>query len=140
MIALFGRAGMREFAEHFNDPRVAAFREKCLMALDPEVDLAYPKRWIGKVTVETADGRTLHGRVDEPKGDPGNTLTRNELEQKALRLAEFSGAATPEEMSRIFAQIWNLTRVTEIKSSLNEEPSDAIAQPPFLSVRSRQPA
>jgi len=23
MIALFGRAGMKEFAEHFNDPRVA---------------------------------------------------------------------------------------------------------------------
>jgi 2-methylcitrate dehydratase PrpD len=107
------------------------------MALDPEVDHAYPKRWIGKVTVETADGRILHGRVDEPRGDPGNTLTRNEVEQKALRLAEFSGAATAEEMSRIFAQIWNLTRVTKIKTFLNLEPSDAIAQPPFLSVRSR---
>jgi len=140
MIALFGCAGMREFAEHFNDPRVAAFREKCLMALDPEVDLAYPKRWIGKVTVETADGRTLHGRVDEPKGDPGNTLTRSELEQKALRLAEFSRAATPEEMNRIFMQIWNLTRITEIKSFLIVEPSDAIAQPPFIALRSRQPA
>jgi 2-methylcitrate dehydratase PrpD len=137
MIALFGRAGMSEFVDHFDDPRVAAFREKCVMALDPEVDQAYPKRWIGKVTVETADGRTLHGRVDEPKGDPGNTLTRGELEQKALRLAEFSGAATPEEMSRIFTQIWNLTRITKIKSFLNLESSDAIAQPPFLFVRSR---
>jgi 2-methylcitrate dehydratase PrpD len=137
MIALFGRAGMAEFVDHFNDPRVAAFREKCVMVLDPEVDHAYPKRWIGKVTVETADGRTLHGRVDEPKGDPGNTLTRSELEQKALRLAEFSGAATPEEMSRIFTQIWNLTRVTKINGFLNLESSDAIAQPPFLSVRSR---
>jgi 2-methylcitrate dehydratase PrpD len=101
------------------------------------VDHAYPKRWIGKVTVDTTDGRTLHGRVDEPKGDPGNTLTRGELEQKATRLAEFSGAATSEEMSRIFTQIWNLTRITKIKSFLNSESSDAIAQPPFLSVRSR---
>ena len=25
-----------------------------------------PRRWIGKVTVHTQDGRTLHGRVDEP--------------------------------------------------------------------------
>jgi 2-methylcitrate dehydratase PrpD len=128
---------MKEFVDHFNDTRVAAFREKCVMALDPEVDQAYPKRWIGKVTVETADGRTLHGRVDEPKGDPGNTLTRSELEQKALRLAEFSGAATPEEMSGIFTQVWDLTRITKIKSFLNLESSDAIAQPPFLSVRSR---
>jgi 2-methylcitrate dehydratase PrpD len=137
MIALFGRAGMAEFADHFNDPRVAAFRERCAMALDTEVDQAYPQSWIGKVTVETADGRTLRGRVDEPKGDPGNTLTRSELEQKALRLAEFSGAATAEEMSRIFTQIWNLTRITKIKSFLNLESPDAIAQPPFLSVRSR---
>jgi 2-methylcitrate dehydratase PrpD len=87
--------------------------------------------------VETADGRTLRGRVDEPKGDPGNTLTRSELEQKALRLAEFTGAATPEEMKRIFSQIWNLTRIAKIRSFLNVESSDAIAQPPFLSVRSR---
>ena len=137
MIALFGRAGMTEFVDHFNDPRVAAFRERCAMALDPEVDQAYPENWIGKVTVETADGRTLRGRVDEPKGDPGNTLTRSELEHKALRLAEFSGAATAEEMSRIFTQIWNLTRITKIKSLLKLESPDAIAQPPFLSVRSR---
>ena len=137
LIALFGRAGMKEFAEHFSDSRVAIFREKCVMVFDPEVDRAYPKSWIGKVSVETVDGRILHGRVDEPKGDPGNTLTRSELEQKALRLAEFTGAATPEEMSRIFTQIWNLTHVTKIECFLNLEAPDAIAQPPFLSVRSR---
>ena len=137
LIALFGRAGMTEFVDHFSDPRVAAFREKCVMALDPEVDHAYPKSWIGKVTVETADGRTLHGRMDEPKGDPGNTLTRSELKQKALRLAESSGAATAEEMIRIFTQIWNMTRITKIQSFLSLEPADAISKPPFLSVRSR---
>src|SRR5216683_4995121 len=38
MIALYGRAGMSEFVDHFDDSRVAAFREKCVMALDPEVD------------------------------------------------------------------------------------------------------
>ena len=137
MIAQFGRAGMTEFVDHFNDPRVAAFRERCAMALDPEVDQAYPENWIGKVTVETADGRTLRGRVDEPKGDPGNTLTRSELEQKALRLAEFSGAATAAEMSPIFAEIWKLARVTKIKGFFSPESSNVLAQPPFLSIRSR---
>ena len=52
------------------------------MELDPEVDAAYPARWIGKVTVHTIDGRVLHGRVDEPKGDPGNTLSRAELHRQ----------------------------------------------------------
>jgi 2-methylcitrate dehydratase PrpD len=138
MIALYGRAGMAEFSDHFKDPGVAGFCQKCEMVFDAEVDREYPKRWIGKVTVETAGGRTLHGRVDEPKGDPGNTLTRSEIEQKALRLAEFSGAASPEEMRGIFAQVWNLARISKIKHFLNLEPTDAIAQPPFVSVRSRQ--
>jgi 2-methylcitrate dehydratase PrpD len=87
---------------------VAAFRDKVSMALDPEVDGAYPARWIGKVTVYTTDGRTLHGRVDEPKGDPGNTLSRAELEEKAYRLAEFGGVATRDEMKAAIGAIWNL--------------------------------
>jgi 2-methylcitrate dehydratase PrpD len=33
--------------------------------------------------------------VDEPKGDPGNTLSREEITAKALRLAAFSGGAMP---------------------------------------------
>ena len=92
MIATFRRAGLAEFEQHFRDPRVVAFRERVRMVLDPEVDAAYPQRWIGKVDVETTDGRTLTGRVDEPKGDPGNTLSRAEIEDKALRLADWSGA------------------------------------------------
>ena len=95
----------------FRDPRTLAFADKVHMALDPEVDAAYPARWIGKVTVETADGRTLQGRVDEPKGDPGNTLSRPEIEAKALRLAAFTSAATPAEMQGVFQRIRTLADV-----------------------------
>ena len=114
LIALFQRAGLKEFDEHYSDPQVAAFRDKVEMVLDAEVDRAYPARWIGKVTVETADGRVLHGRVDEPRGDPGNTLTRGEIEEKALRLATYSGAATLAEMAVVFAQVRHLTSIEEI--------------------------
>jgi 2-methylcitrate dehydratase PrpD len=114
LIALFQRAGLKEFDERFNDPRVAAFSAKVEMLLDREVDQAYPARWIGKVTVETADGRVLYGRVEEPRGDPGNTLTRGEIEEKALRLANYSGAASPAEMASVFAQIRQLTSIEEI--------------------------
>jgi 2-methylcitrate dehydratase PrpD len=114
MIAAFRRAGMAEFESHFNDERIAAFREKVVMVLDAEVDQAYPVRWIGKITVETIDGRTLSGRVEEPKGDPGNTLSRPELEEKALGLAEFSGAATESEMRGVFERIWNIARTKNV--------------------------
>jgi 2-methylcitrate dehydratase PrpD len=111
MIALEGRAGLAEFDAKFRDPRVVAFRDRVTMTLDDEVDRAYPARWIGKVTVETADGRRYDGRVDEPKGDPGNTLTRAEIDDKAIRLAAYRGGATEAEMRRAIATIDALASV-----------------------------
>ncbi len=116
LIAQFRRAGVNEFETMFNDPRIVSFRNKVTMVLDPEVDQAYPARWIGKITLETNEGRMLQSRIDEPKGDPGNTLTRAELEQKALRLAEFSGAATAAEMNAAFQRIWNLAHADKIEN------------------------
>lgn len=114
LIAVFRRAGLGEFQTHFQDAAVVAVRNKVRMVLDPEVDQAYPVRWIGKVTVETTDGRILRGRVDQPKGDPGNTLTRAELEDKALRLARFSGAASADEMRAIMARLWRVAEAERI--------------------------
>ena len=111
IIALHDKAGVSEFERHYLDPAVADFRVRVKMVLDAEVDGAYPERWIGKVTIHTRDGRVLHGRVDEPKGDPGNTLSRPELEQKALALADFGGAASEAEMRAVFASLWNVTNL-----------------------------
>jgi 2-methylcitrate dehydratase PrpD len=108
LIALRHSAGLNEFETALDDQAVAAFRDKVTMALDAEVDAAYPARWIGKVTVHTTDGRTLDGRVDEPKGDPGNTLSRAELEDKAYRLAEFGGVVSKAEMAAAIEAIWRL--------------------------------
>ena len=108
LVARFGHAGLVEFDQHFQDEFTVSLREKVEMAWDAEVDAAYPKRWIGKVTVTTTDGRVLQGRVDEPKGDPGNTLSREEITDKALRLAAFSSAATPSEMQTAVAALWQV--------------------------------
>jgi 2-methylcitrate dehydratase PrpD len=116
LIAEFRNAGLKEFDSAYNDPRIAAFRAKVAMQLDEEVDTAYPARWIGKVTVVTTGGGVLEGRVDEPKGDPGNTLTRDELEQKALRLAEFSAGASEAEMRAAFERIWNIAEAPAVGS------------------------
>lgn len=116
LIAVFGNAGILEFENSFKDPRVVAVHDKVSMELDREVDTAYPVRWIGKVTVETVDGKICQGRVDEPKGDPGNTLSRAELEDKAVRLALFSGAASESEMRRSFDRIWSIAGAERIGS------------------------
>jgi 2-methylcitrate dehydratase PrpD len=114
IIAHYQFAGLQEFADHFSDPEICALRDRVTMELDSEIDAAYPKRWIGKVTVILKDGRQLHGRVDEPKGDPGNTLSRTEITDKALRLAAFSGGATPLEMTSAIDALWNIRNQTKV--------------------------
>lgn len=108
LIAQFDRAGLAEFDAHYRDPGVVAVRHKVQMQLDPEVDGAYPQRWIGKVDVLTTDGRTLHGRVDEPKGDPGNALSRGEIEAKARQLAAYGRGASEAEMAALIGRVWQL--------------------------------
>jgi 2-methylcitrate dehydratase PrpD len=108
LVAVFDRAGLSEFDAHYRDPRVVSVRGKVHMRLDAEVDGAYPQRWIGKVDVLTTDGRTLHGRVDEPKGDPGNTLSRDEIEAKAQQLAAYGRGATEAEMQALIERVWRL--------------------------------
>jgi len=110
LIASYGRAGMAEFDAHYRDPAVTSFRDRVHMALDEEVDRAYPSRWIGKVLVETHEGRRFEGRIDEPKGDPGNTLSRAELEDKAVRLAQYRSAAGEAEMRAVVARAWRLAQ------------------------------
>ena len=110
LVARFGHAGLVEFDQHFKDDDTTALCRRVEMVLDAEVDAAYPQRWIGKVTVTTTDGRVLQGRVDEPKGDPGNTLSREEITAKALRLAAFSKGATAAEMTQAIDGLWRIAQ------------------------------
>lgn len=122
LVARYGHAGLAEFDAHFQDDATQSLRDRVTMALDAEVDGAYPQRWIGKVTVHTTDGRVLHGRVDEPKGDPGNTLSRDEITAKAQRLAAYSGAATPAEMDVALARLWAVGQAPRVGPLLGTSP------------------
>ncbi len=109
LVAVKGHAGLSDFTEPaLRDRALRAFHDKVKMALDPEINRAYPKRWMGRVAVTTRDGRTLEHRIASPKGDPDNTLTRHELEDKAFRLATYAGAATHAEMKAVIARVWRL--------------------------------
>jgi len=119
LVAQFGHAGLAEFDQHFLSDTTRALRDRVSMVLDDEVDRAYPARWIGKVTVQTTDGRTLHGRVDEPKGDPGNTLSREEITAKALRLAAHSGGATPRQMQAAVDALWQVAQWPRVGALLD---------------------
>jgi 2-methylcitrate dehydratase PrpD len=110
LVAQFSHAGLAEFDAHWLAPETVALREKVHMSLDAAVDAAYPQRWIGKVTVRTTDGRTLRGHVEEPKGDPGNTLSREEVTSKALRLAAHGGAVSAARAEATVQRLWCLSQ------------------------------
>jgi len=114
LAAVHANVGLGEFDSAYKEKAVVDFRERVAMELDPEVDAAYPARWIGKVIVHTTDGRQLEGRVDEPKGDPGNTLSRAEIEDKAIRLARYRDGASEAEMRKVIAGTWALAAAPKV--------------------------
>lgn len=119
LIALHGNVGVDEFTEDaLTDEKIRAFHDRIEMVLDPEVDDAYPKRWIGLVDIETTDGQSFTSKVDIPKGDPGNPLSRSEIEDKARRLAAFQDGASTEEIRRIIERAWNLDREPDVRNFL----------------------
>ena len=119
LLAVHGTASLDAFRDHaLTDPAVAGFRDKVSMVLDPEVDQAYPQRWLGRVEVTTRGGVTFRGAIDEPKGDPGNTLSRAELADKARRLAHFSGAASASEVDALIERVWQLHAAADLSRLL----------------------
>ncbi|MGB6098037.1 MAG: MmgE/PrpD family protein [Comamonas thiooxydans] len=112
-------AGLTEFDRDYLAQETVALRDKVSMELDAEVDAAYPRRWIGKVSVQTTDGRLLKGRVDEPKGDPGNTLSREEITAKALRLIAYGGHVPAERAQAAVARLWQVAQWPRVRRLLD---------------------
>jgi 2-methylcitrate dehydratase PrpD len=119
LIALYGHAGITDFTdEALQDRKIREFLSRVEMVMDPEIDAAYPERWIGLVEVETIDGRHFTSRVDVPKGDPGNTLSRTETADKARRLAVYQQGASSEEIDQIMTRVWTLDQQPHVRDLL----------------------
>lgn len=119
LIATLGRAALPDFTEKsIKNNELRKFHDRVEMVLDRDIDAAYPRRWIGRVSVKLNDGRSLECRVDSPKGDPDNTLSRAELEDKAQRLVAHSGAATADEMRNLIKRVWSLHEAAQVRDFL----------------------
>jgi 2-methylcitrate dehydratase PrpD len=69
----------------------------------------------GKVSLTTGNSSMLHGRVDEPKGDPGNTLGRKEIDAKARRLARYGKAIEEGKIERPMRRLWPIAEQTSVE-------------------------
>src|ERR671921_1293021 len=121
LIARYGQAGVNEFTEEaLRDPEIREFAGRVEMVFDreAEVDTAETNRWVGIAEVETTNGEQIVSRVDIPKGDPGNELSREEIEEKARRLAAFQEAASPEKIDTLIGRAWNVEREQHVRDLL----------------------
>ena len=123
LIATHRKAGLTEFSRVLEDKTALSFLNRVTMELDPETDSLYPKQWIGKVSVTTKDRSTYTGRVDEPKGDPGNTLSRDEIDLKARALALSGGAINNSELDKLMDYVWQIHKADKITALLQSQES-----------------
>lgn len=66
----------------FADPATRALMDRVECVHDPELDRHYPGNMPAWVSVTTTDGRTLAARASDPRGDPANPLSDEELREK----------------------------------------------------------
>lgn len=86
-LAISGAVGAKEMdASRLDEPSRLAFAEKVRLEHDADLDQYYPARYPSRVTVETADGKTVSGVYLDAPGDPGTSFGSAELELKWLDL------------------------------------------------------
>lgn len=112
-----GDAGLEAYTEEtVRNPRVLNLSKKIKVIEDAELTAQSPGKRASIVTIYTKTGEFTK-RVDYPKGEPENPLTKEELEDKFRGLAMYGGL-TSEECEEIIAEIWkddfSLSKILEI--------------------------
>ena len=109
LVAVRGRAGLADFTESaLTDPALRAFHNKVTMVLDPEIDGAYPARWMGARSSRPRTAVPWRRRYRRRLAIPRTRSRALSLLDKAARLAAYGGDVTPEEMARITERVWRL--------------------------------
>jgi 2-methylcitrate dehydratase PrpD len=90
----YGRVGPEAFTdERLEERDIKELVRRVVLKRDDELDEAYPQRWPAVVEIVTRDGRREEVRVDYPKGDPENPMSREDIAGKFRDLARRHVAA-----------------------------------------------
>lgn len=95
-----GHATINDFTEDaLEDKDLREFQKRVTIFLSQEVENLFPEKWTGGLLVETADS---------VKGDPDQTLTRDEIEAKARNLAAYGRVKDMGHLDATIRKIWSL--------------------------------
>ena len=100
-----GKAGLDEFTDKYiSDQAILGITEKVSVSDVDDLTVLCPQKRVAVVTVKTSNGEYSE-RVEYPKGEPENPLSREELEEKFRGLAMFGGL-TSAECDEVIKEIW----------------------------------
>ena len=113
-----GSAGLASYSEKtISDDKILELTSKVIVIEDEELTALCPEKRASILTIYLSNGKTLTKRVDYPKGEPENPLTKEELEAKFRELAMFGGL-TKETCDEVINEVWkedfDLDRILKI--------------------------
>jgi 2-methylcitrate dehydratase PrpD len=99
-------------ASRLEDPVTRELMQRIEVAVDPELDAAFPAQRAARITIESRDGRRGEHLQPTRKGDPEAPLSDAELEHKYLELA--SPVLGEERARELLARLWRLEREAQL--------------------------
>ena len=80
--------------------------------LDSEIHALFPKRFAGRVTVFTRDGRQITKMIEFPKGEPENPMSESELQEKFMSLS--TTVLTKKRANKILESVYAIDEVSDV--------------------------
>ena len=101
-----GSAGLDAFGEtNIMSPKIRELTNKVIVSEDEKLTCLCPERRASVLTIKMTNGNVYTKRVDYPKGEPENPLSRKELEAKFQGLA-MRGGLSKEECDEVINEVW----------------------------------
>jgi 2-methylcitrate dehydratase PrpD len=86
--ALRGKIDLASFEDEFRrGDSVRILMSKVTVSGAADLDRHFPRYWSGRVAVKLSDGRSFTHEIVIPKGERGNPMSAQEVEEKFLSLA-----------------------------------------------------
>lgn len=106
VVLVTGSAGLEAFSKtNILNPKIKELTQKVIVSEDEKLTHLCPDCRVSILTIKMINGDIFTKRVDYPKGEPENPLSREELEEKFRGLAMYGGL-TKIECDEVIAEIW----------------------------------
>ncbi len=113
-----GKSSLKYFeVDQIKDPRITEVLSKIHTKADPTLEGNLPLHLKTAMEVKTRDGKIFQRIYDEPRGAPGNPLTREELRECFYDYIDYSGRRVfAEDVERMVSMTEHLEEVEDVHS------------------------